>query len=120
MTTTEAAFGEAVNFTMLASSVELSAEFLKPGGSYTVSIPVTNDTDRPITVNLLEIRKSGTYDGSLVTVTPTTSSVPLAAGGSITIEFTVKLPEDATIAKTASKTLTLTFDFEGVSDYSGQ
>ncbi|MBZ9750315.1 hypothetical protein GO986_15285 [Deinococcus sp. HMF7620] len=114
--TASGAYGEAVNFEVPDTALNLDASALRPGATYTISVPVTNTTDRPIVVTGTSA-VTGSYQGNVI-VTAVTGSLTLAPGGTGELQYTIGLPSDAAISATAGKTVTVTFSLEGTSDYS--
>ncbi|WP_155299521.1 hypothetical protein [Deinococcus kurensis] len=104
-------FGQALSFNVAAGSVDLSV--MKPGVTYTVTIPVANTTDRDITVSLKDVAFTSGSDsvdtmviGSDVTITP---------GG--TQNLTIKVTTKAAADVVAGSKITLKYDVLGVSSY---
>lgn len=106
------AYGEAVNFTVPSTTVQLGSGLLRPGATYTVSIPVTNTTDRPITVSVTNAVVGGTGAG-LVTLTGGTTSAVVAPNAVGTLTYTVSLDPTLSPAATSSKTVSIEFNLEG-------
>lgn len=107
---------QAVSFTTPSSSLTIRGDngYLRPGASYTVTVPVTNTTDRMIDVTTAtSVSGSGT---DLVTVTPVTSTLTaLAAGASGNLTYTVTVADATDAAAFASKAVTITFTLSGSS-----
>jgi len=113
--TAEGAYGEAVNFTIPNATIPLDTKALKPGQLYTVTVPVTNTTDRPIRVTLKSLDKFGTAANE-ATVVATTNTVDIAPGLDGILTFTVQMSEN-TDAGLAGKTLRVRYTIEGIADF---
>lgn len=92
--------GTAVSFTVPSTTVSIPSSQVRPGNSFTVTIPVSNPTDREIVVTVTDT-KSGDLSGKL-TVTAVNDSVTIAPGGTgnlvYTFAFDAAAPGDQTIA----------------------
>ncbi len=107
-------FGEAVNFTVSTSSIDLTV--MKPGETYTITIPVTNTTDRAINLTLKNVLASA-GDSSVASIVSSTQATPLqlaaGASGELIIAVTLKGAGDVV----AGDTVTISYDVEGTADY---
>jgi hypothetical protein len=102
-----------VSFSVPSTALTISTGFMRPATTYTVTVPVTNTTDRIITVSATSAT-SGT-GASLVSVTPSGSPVDLAPGASGTLTFSVMTSTSLSATDFAGKSVTLTFDISAVS-----
>lgn len=107
-------FGEAVNFTVSTGNIDL--DIMKPGETYTITIPVTNTTDRAINLTLKNVLASS-GNSSVASMVSSTQVTPLqlAAGqsGDLTITVTMKGAGEVV----AGDTVTISYDVEGTADY---
>ncbi|GGR36012.1 hypothetical protein [Deinococcus ruber] len=102
-----------VSFTVPATAVTITSGYMRPSASYTISVPVSNTTDRKITVSAAPtVTGSG---ASLVTVSGGTALTDLAAGSDGSLTYTVTTSASASAADFAGKTVTITFDITATS-----
>lgn len=108
--------GTAVGFTVPSASISIPGSQVRPGASFKVTIPVTNTTDREITVSVMAV-KSGDLSGKL-TVTPVKNTATIAAGAAGTLvysfSFAEAVPGDQDIA---GQSFAVTFDLSAVGTY---
>ncbi len=105
---------QAVNFTVPSTSVSISDGYLRPGMTYTITVPVTNSTDRAIDITS-DFDVAGTGAG-LVTVTPIMGSITgLVAQSNGTLTYTVRMTDAQDAAAFAGKGVTVTFTLTGSS-----
>lgn len=113
--TAQGAYGEAVNFTIPSATIALDTKALKPGQLYTVSVPVTNTTDRPIRVSLITLVKTGEAADE-ATVDATTETTDIEPGQVGNLIFTVQMSGSGG-AGLAGKTLGVQYTIEGIADF---
>lgn len=105
---------EAVSFTVPRASITIPGAQVFPGNSFTVTIPVTNTSDRKVKVSV-----SGVTGGDLagkLTITPTVDSVELIASSADNLVYTFTLADSVTGDEAiAGKAFTVTFDLVGTS-----
>ncbi|ULH17468.1 hypothetical protein MF271_20645 (plasmid) [Deinococcus sp. KNUC1210] len=102
-----------VSFTVPSTALTISSAYMRPSASYTVAVPVTNTTDRKITVSAAPtVSGSGT---SLVTVSGGTDLTDLAAGATGTFTYTVTTSASASAEDFAGKSVIITFDISATS-----
>lgn len=86
--TTVGTFGEAVNFNVSAGEVDLPV--MKPGETYTITIPVENTTDRAIRLQLKDVQvTSGNTSVESLSWSTQSGDLELAAGESGDLLITV-------------------------------
>ena len=102
-----------VSFTVPSTSVLISSTFMRPAATYTVTVPVTNTTDRLITVSAVPtVSGSGT---ALVTVTGGTTLTDLAPGAEGVLTYTVTTSASASVSDFSGKSVTITFAISATS-----
>lgn len=104
-------FGQALSFNVAAGSVDL--DVMKPGETYTVTIPVTNTTDRDITVSLENVALTS-GSGSVASTVPS-DDVTITPGMTENLTITVTMKAAADVV--AGSKITLKYDVLGVSRY---
>lgn len=108
--------GTAVSFTVPSASISIPKEQVRPGASFRVTIPVTNTTDREITVSVMAV-KSGDLSGKL-TVTPVEDTATIAAGARGTLVYTFSFAEAVSGDQDiAGQSFAVTFDLSAVGTY---
>ncbi|WP_051517321.1 hypothetical protein [Deinococcus phoenicis] len=104
---------DAVKFTIAQTTLTIPAAQVRPGATFTVTVPVSNPTtNRKINVSGVESKKTGDL-ASKLTVTPVAASnVPITAGGKGDLTFTFKfadaVPGEAVYTGDVSVTFTVT------------
>ena len=105
---------EAVNFTVPSASITIPGAQVFPGNSFTVTIPVTNTSDRKIKVSV-----SGVTGGDLagkLTITPNVDLVELIAGSDDNLVYTFTLADSVDGDQSIEgKAFTVTFNLTGTS-----
>lgn len=105
---------EAVNFTVPSASITIPGAQVFPGNSFTVTIPVTNTSDRKIKVSVIGVT-GGDLAGKL-TITPDISSAELEANSGDKLVYTFTLAKSvAGDQSIEGKAFTVTFDLTGTS-----
>ncbi|GGM30305.1 hypothetical protein GCM10008956_02930 [Deinococcus arenae] len=104
-------FGQALSFNVAAGLVDLNV--MKPGETYTVTIPVANTTDRDITVSLEHVELTSGSDSVASTVL--SGDVTITPGG--TQNLTIKVTTKAAADVVAGSKITLKYDVLGVTSY---
>lgn len=105
-------YAQAVSFSIPSTELTLSAEQVRPGNSFTVSIPVTNTTDRAIDVSAVAAAPTGT-GASHLTVQAVSAQATLPAGQTTTLTFTLSF-DASTEAAQAGQTVSVMFDVTAV------
>ncbi|MFC5847261.1 Hsp20/alpha crystallin family protein [Deinococcus petrolearius] len=104
---------EAVNFTVPNASITIPGSQVFPGNSFTVTIPVSNTSDRDIRVTVSDPGVTGDLAGKL-TVTPVKTSADIVAGGSGSLSYTFTLADSVKGDQTIEgKAFTVTFSLTG-------
>ncbi|AXG98115.1 hypothetical protein DVJ83_01870 [Deinococcus wulumuqiensis] len=101
-------YAKAVSFSVPSTTVTLKAEQIRPGNSFTLSIPVTNTTDRDIDVSAVAKTPTGTGAANLTVsgVSPTATIMP---GEDATLTFTLTF-DSSTDEAQAGQTVQVVFD----------
>lgn len=99
---------QAVKFSVPSTKISLSAEQIRPGNSFTVSIPVTNTTDRDIDVSVTNGAPSGTGAAHLA-VTGDITTATIKPGEMATLTFTLAF-DSSTSAAQAGQTVSVVFN----------
>ena len=102
-----------VSFTVPSTTVTITSGYLRPSAVYTVTVPVTNTTDRKITVSAAPT-VTGTGAG-LVTVSGGGTLTDLSPNTEGVMNYTVTMTSAADAAAFAGKSVTLTFDISATS-----
>lgn len=110
-TTASGEFGDTVAFTIPDATFSIDAAQLKPGKTYTITIPVTNSTSNR-TMNIgSTFTPGGSLAASLYTLNPTTASLTdLAAGTDGDIVYTLEVSASASATDFAGHDLSFTFN----------
>ncbi|GAA4001638.1 hypothetical protein GCM10022631_10230 [Deinococcus rubellus] len=111
--TATGATAQNVSFTVPSTSLTITTGYMRPSATYTVTVPVTNTTDRKITVSAVAT-PTGT-GASLVTVTGGVTLTDLAPGADGVLTYTVNTSASASAADFAGKSVTITFDISATS-----
>ncbi|ADY25667.1 hypothetical protein Deipr_0500 [Deinococcus proteolyticus MRP] len=101
-------YAQAVSFSVPRTAITLSAAQIRPGNSFTVSIPVTNTTDREIDVAAVAAAPTGTGAAHLK-VTAQSASATLPAGGQTNLTFLLSF-DDSTDVSQGEQTVSVVFD----------
>lgn len=101
-------YAQAVSFSVPSPTVTLSAEQIRPGNSFTLSIPVTNTTDRDINVSAVAQAPSGTGAAHLK-VSGVSTTATIKPGEDATLTFTLTF-DNSTDAAQAGQTVSVVFD----------
>ena len=104
-------YASAVSFTLPNGLLTIPKKQVRPGASFTVTIPVTNTTDRPITVTAGPV--TGTGVGSYVTVVIDEGEVTIAKDGTLSLAYTVTFDEDDASFSTLTGNVALVFPMTG-------
>jgi hypothetical protein len=102
-----------VSFSVSSTAVTITPDFMRPSSTYTVTVPVTNTTNRKITVSATAT-PSGT-GASLITVTGGAPLTDLAPGATGNLTYTVITSASASATDFAGKSVTITFDISATS-----
>lgn len=103
--TASGTYASAVSFTVPSASLNIPTPQVRPGASFTVTVPVTNTTDRSITVSAGTIGKPGN-----ATVVPTVGTASIASGATGNLMYTITFDTDS--AQAATLTGTADFSFQ--------
>lgn len=110
-------FGQAVSFDVSTGTVALNAgtmgETLKPGETYTVTIPVTNTTDRAITLSLANVAVTEGSASVAATTFSEAITLPAGASGELTISVTLASASDVV----ASTSVSVSYSVNGAASY---
>lgn len=101
-------FSQAVSFSIPSTAITLSAGQIRPGNSFTVSVPVTNTTDRDIDVSVVNQAPTGTGAAHL-TVSGVSTTATVKPGEVATLTFTLAF-DSATDAAQAGQSIKVVFD----------
>lgn len=101
-------YAQAVSFSVPSTTVTLSAEQIRPGNSFTLTIPVTNTTDRDIDVSAVAKTPTGTGAANL-TVSGVSTTATIKPGEDATLTFTLTF-DNSTDAAQAGQTVQVVFD----------
>lgn len=114
-TTATGGFGETVAFNIPSATFTIDAALLKPGTTYTITIPVTNSTSNR-TMNISSgFTSTSTLLSSLYSLTATTGSLAnLAAAAKGDIVYSLVVSTSATPTDFAGKALSFTFDLDAI------
>lgn len=113
--TASGTFAEAVSFTIPSTTVTLDSQQVRPGNSFTVTIPVTNTTDREIRVKAVVSGQTGAGADHL-TVTPGNDEQTIAPGTEAELTFTFTF-DGSTDAAQAGKGVSVTFNVTATGVY---
>ena len=105
---------KAVNFTVPKASITIPGAQVFPGNSFTVTIPVTNTSDRDITVKVSSVTTGAL--GDKLTAETTSDTVTIAPNGLGNLVYTFTRADSmAGDEAIAGKAFTVTFDLVGTS-----
>lgn len=113
--TANGTFAGVVSFTVPGTTVTLDSQQVRPGNSFTVTIPVTNTADREITVRATAGTPSGAGANHL-TVTPTNAEETVAVGGTAELTFTFTF-DGSTDTAQAGQDVKVTFEVTATGVY---
>lgn len=104
---------QSVSFSVPQTTVAISSGYMRPGATYTVEVPVTNTTDRKISISADSVLSG---DGAaLVTLSGGAAVDDVMPGETATLSYTVILSSAADAAAFAGKSVTLTFTINAAS-----
>lgn len=101
-------YASAVSFTLPNATLTIPTKQVRPGATFTVTIPVTNTTDRSITITPGDVTAPGN-----VTVTNTSGPVAILAGDAGNLVYTVTFADDAASYATLTGDVSLVFPMTG-------
>jgi len=101
-------YASIVSFTIPTASLTIPSNQVRPGASFTVTIPVTNTTDRTITVTPSAV----TGGASNVTVS-TPLAHDIATGASFSFVYTVTFAADSAAGSALTGNVNLSFPLAG-------
>lgn len=101
-------YAQAVSFSVPSTAITLTAQQIRPDNSFTVSIPVTNTTDRDIDVSVVNQAPTGTGAAHL-TVSGVSTTANIKPGEVATLTFTLTF-DSSTSAAQAGQTVSVVFD----------
>ena len=101
-------YAQAVSFSVPSTAITLTAQQIRPGNSFTLSIPVTNTTDRDIDVSVVAKTPTGTGAANL-TVSGVSTTATIKPGDDATLTFTLTF-DNSTDAAQAGQTVQVVFD----------
>lgn len=104
---------EQVSFEIPSTSITLDSKAVRPGGTFTVTVPVKNTTDRQINV-VVTPTKNGAAATSLTITGPGTAIIE--PGASSDIVFTFSFAETMT-SDEAGQAVEVTFDVKATGTY---
>lgn len=104
----EGTYSQAVSFSVPSTAITLTAQQIRPDNSFTVSIPVTNTTDRDIDVSVVNQAPTGTGAAHL-TVSGVSTTANIKPGEVATLTFTLTF-DSSTSAAQAGQTVSVVFD----------
>ncbi len=89
-TTASGTYATAVSFTLPNASLSIPSQQIRPGASFTITLPVTNTTDRAVNISAGNVTKP---DNTTV-VNTTTSFSNVAAGATVNMVYTISFSAD--------------------------
>lgn len=84
-------YATAVSFTLPSANLSIPSQQIRPGATFTITIPVTNTTDRKVDISAGTVGKPAN-----ATVVNTTTSFPdVAAGATVPMVYTITFDTDS-------------------------